>query len=51
MRYLSLVKYHQFIISQIETNLSDEQVIELDKFLRDNNILSDDLELCTTEDV
>ena len=54
-KYLSLLNTHdpdnQVILDQIETSLTEEQTIELDEFLKKNQVLSHKLELAITEDI
>ena len=54
MKYLSLINSsdpdNEVIVSQVETDLTDDQAIKVDQFLRESGVLSEDLELAITED-
>ena len=56
MRYICYVKQDEdgeepTIHYQETTELSDDQVITLDNFLRNVGIISEKEEICTTEDI
>lgn len=50
MRYLALLVNGE-IVDQIPTNLSNEEIIDLDEMLRKNNIYKEDIELASVEDL
>lgn len=50
MRYLSLFINGE-LQAQIETDLSDEQAMDIDDMLRENGVLGEEDELAITEDI
>lgn len=51
-RYLSIIDVeNDIVVDQIPTNLTDEQAINIDEFLRKNNIISDRWEVAITEEI
>lgn len=50
MRYLSLL-HHGEIVEQVQTTLTDEQVIEIDNLLRGHGVFDENAELAITTDI
>lgn len=49
-RYLSLIEDNE-IVSQIPTNLSDQEIIEIDEMMREYGLLDENQEIAATQKI